>query len=317
MRIRRGHLFIEIMEYDKPHRSFEEQADLLISRGLINSSRKDIISKLEQVSYYRLSSYWYSFREDDAESLHKLSTFKADITFEKIWNHYIFDRQLKFLLLDAIERIEVFFRTRLLHFITQEKAAFGYLDSQIFTHREAHTKWLAKVQSCVERAKNSSPCIKHFYKKYGDSHENVPMWMVAEVMDYGCLNLLFQNIERSFHQDIIHNIGFSYEILVTWIKSLNNVRNSCAHHEYVWNRTWSRAPKTPRKCTEWHIFNKTQFKTGIILFVCRQLLKTIAPSSEWAQRIESLFARFQSKGIDFSEIGLPPQWQEHPLWKAH
>ncbi|MEG0025415.1 MAG: hypothetical protein RR719_08745, partial [Akkermansia sp.] len=55
--------------------------------------------------------------------------------------------------------------------------------------------------------------------------------------------------------------------------------------------------------------------TGTILVMCRYLLRIIAPTSEWHRRVEALFARFASKGIDYSKMGLPQAWQSHPLWK--
>ena len=47
------------MRYTKPSLTFESQAELLLSRGLVAPSKEAIIVKLRAVSYYRLSAYWY------------------------------------------------------------------------------------------------------------------------------------------------------------------------------------------------------------------------------------------------------------------
>ena len=52
------------MEYTKPSLTYEEQADVLISRGLL-ADRDVLIATLQNVNYYRLSGYLYPFRNAD------------------------------------------------------------------------------------------------------------------------------------------------------------------------------------------------------------------------------------------------------------
>ncbi len=66
------------MKYLKPALSFQEQADLLISRGLL-ADRDELISYLKQVNYYRVTGYLYPFKQsDDSEE------FIAGTTLEMI-----------------------------------------------------------------------------------------------------------------------------------------------------------------------------------------------------------------------------------------
>lgn len=109
------------MKYLKPPLSFSDQADLLIGRGLIVTDKADLISKLEAVSYYRLSAYWHPFRQPG-------NTLKSGTTLDMIWRRYTFDRQLRLLVMDAIERIEVAVRTQLVNRHTMRYGAFGYLN---------------------------------------------------------------------------------------------------------------------------------------------------------------------------------------------
>ena len=102
-------------EYKKPWLTFEEQADLLIvERGLV-ADRDDLIAHLANVGYYRLSGYWFIFKrkpEADKEG-EKDERFVEGTTFDQIWKLYTFDRQFRLIVLDAIERVEVYFRTQL------------------------------------------------------------------------------------------------------------------------------------------------------------------------------------------------------------
>lgn len=101
--IRRGCL----MKFTKPATTYEDQADILFERGLAlrensaDNSREEIILRLRYVGYYRLSGYWYPFMRD--------GKFTEGVTFAMIWRRYTFDRQLRFHVLDAIERVEIFY----------------------------------------------------------------------------------------------------------------------------------------------------------------------------------------------------------------
>ena len=108
------------MEYTKPSLTYEEQADVLISRGLL-ADRDILIATLQNVNYYRLSGYLYPFRNAD-------DSFLDGTTLDIVWRRYRLDRRLRFLLLDAIERVEVALRSRLVYHFVHKHNAFAYLD---------------------------------------------------------------------------------------------------------------------------------------------------------------------------------------------
>ena len=84
------------MNYPKPALTFADQASLLTGRGLVGNP-VEIADKLASVSYYRLSAYWYPFRLPD-------DSLRPGTAIETVWRRYTFDRQLRLLVLDAIER---------------------------------------------------------------------------------------------------------------------------------------------------------------------------------------------------------------------
>jgi len=51
-----------VVEQPKSFKTYEEQVDLLIGRGMCVADRERAIEKLRRVNYYRLSGYWYPFR---------------------------------------------------------------------------------------------------------------------------------------------------------------------------------------------------------------------------------------------------------------
>jgi abortive infection bacteriophage resistance protein len=75
------------MNYTKPPLTFEQQADQLIKRGMAGD-RTLMIERLRSVNYYRLSGYWFPFRQPD-------SSFTPGLQFETVWRRYAFDRRLR------------------------------------------------------------------------------------------------------------------------------------------------------------------------------------------------------------------------------
>ncbi|MGH8020842.1 MAG: Abi family protein, partial [Opitutaceae bacterium] len=109
------------MKYAKVPLSFEDQADLLLQRGLV-ADRDKLLARLRAVNYYRLSGYLFPFRQPD-------ETFRAGTTLDLVWRRCVFDRRLRLLLLDAVERIEVAVRTRAAHCFVTKHGCFGHLDA--------------------------------------------------------------------------------------------------------------------------------------------------------------------------------------------
>jgi abortive infection bacteriophage resistance protein len=98
--------------YDKPPLSIADQIALLRRRGLVIADTAVAEHWLEHTNYYRLRGYWLPFEDTPAGGEHK---FRQGTTFEDVTSLYVFDRHLRLLVLDLIERIEVSVRTQWAH----------------------------------------------------------------------------------------------------------------------------------------------------------------------------------------------------------
>jgi len=136
------------MEYLKQALSLDKQADLLIERGL-DADRDVLIQRLSIVSYYRLSGYLFPFREKGSNQ------FKKGTSLEVVWNRCCFDRKLRILVLDAIERIEVAVRTQLIYHFTHRYGPFGYCDDACLPKLgiEDYLIWRVSLQEETRRSK--------------------------------------------------------------------------------------------------------------------------------------------------------------------
>jgi len=294
------------MKYSKPPLTFDQQADLLISRGLI-ADNQDLIEKLKAVSYYRLSGYLYPFRNPD-------DTFKSQTTLDQVWRRYTFDRQLRLLVLDAIERAEISIRTGLVYHHSHLFGPFGYTDGTTLPHLKKNEFIIlqGKLRDAVKQSKEAF--VEHFQKKYGDMHSDLPLWMISELWSFGNMFTFFRGVDKQVKRPIASEYHLAFGVLESWLHSLNSVRNICAHHSRLWNRVLGVKPMIPDKDPQWHspvqVPNDRIFG---ILTLLKYLLKQVAHQSQWQTRLENLFGRYQD--IPLSMIGFPADWKECPIWK--
>lgn len=290
------------MKYTKPAKTFEEQADLLIERGLI-AEREQLIKKLQNVNYYRLSGYLFPYKD-------KNENFIEGTYFSKIWRTYNFDRKLRLLVFDAIERIEVKARTLAAYHIAHNYGPFSCSEKRIFPRLNVDfDKWIGSILDEYDR--NQELFKNHFKLKYGDTHSLPPIWISIEIMSFGDVVRIFRSYDSSLSKELAKELKIPDKVLESWLLSLNYIRNMCAHHSRLWNKMLSVKPLLPnsRKYKQWDIVDRnSQSHLFVIIAICSCFLKTIAPKSSWKNRVFDLLKEYPE--VDIKEMGFPHGWKE-------
>jgi abortive infection bacteriophage resistance protein len=296
------------MRYTKPPLSFEQQADLLISRGL-EADKSELVAKLRVVNYYRLSGYWYPFREQGSED------FKPHTTLGKIWRRYAFDRQLRLLTMDAIERVEIAVKTSIIYYHSHSCGAFGYTANMYLPNLDAkrYASFMEKINETTSHSKEGF--VEHFKTTYGDTHSLLPLWMAAEIMTFGMMLTMFRGIEMKLQQAIARDFNISDKVFLSWLVAINTIRNVCAHHGRLRDRVLDYTPMIPRtnKYPEWHNpVSIPQDRIFGILTILKYMMNIIAPQSGWSERFKSLLNQYQE--IPIASMGMPTNWLDCPIW---
>jgi abortive infection bacteriophage resistance protein len=303
------------MKYEKPALTFEELADKLLRRGMI-ADYGDLIAKLKVTSYFRLSAYLYPFRNGD-------DALKPGTTLAAVQRLYDFDQRLRTSVLDAIESIEVHARTQLAHHFAHRHGPFAYLDPANFPNFDMDKgdfdRWERKLKEQMNRGrqpKGKEDFVLHFYRKYGDSEDLLPIWMIAELMDFGSTLSFFRGVDNRIKKTMAAELGQPEEVVFSWLLSLNAIRNRCAHHARLWNWTIGYPVLIPalRKNPDWHVVRIANDRLGIILTICCHWLKRIGLKADWASGIVALIDEYPE--IHPSDLGMPVDWRKHPVWIA-
>lgn len=312
------------MIYNKPYLSFEQLADRLLDKGL-RADRDKLIGRLKSVNYYRLKSYFYITRQqilDDDSTI-----FNVDFDF--IWCHYLFDRQIRILILDAIERVEVALRSQIANYLTKDQSPFAYIN---YSKNPHYLDILSEIRT--ETLKSKETFVTHFKNNYSDCHIcvdsmnqpiidsytkkalfDLPLWLVVEVMSFGKLSYFYKYLTRFDQKKISDFYKVDPSVLENWIHSLVDVRNIAAHHGRLWNREFKSLPlKIPYRNPDWHYPYETP-ETLLFghLTVLRYLLKLVAPTTKWKKRLEKLIEEYTM--INLKIMGFPENWMESKIWK--
>jgi abortive infection bacteriophage resistance protein len=228
--------------YQKTHLSIPQQIDLLSSRGMRIADFEYATKALASFGYYRLSGYWYPYRTADGANEY----FVHGIAFEEVIALYEFDRKLRFVVFDAIERLEVALRFEIAHAIG-ETGAFNHRIGDIFTPEFSRPGSDGKSKLDVllgkmdrESNRSSETFTKHHFHKYG---RPLPIWKVVEVINFSQLCELYSGLKQKDQDLIASRFGIRTRsgngdsgTLSNWMANLNHVRNICAHHSRLWNR---------------------------------------------------------------------------------
>ena len=290
---------------DKPL-SFQQQIALLKSNGLSFADESKALHTLQQISYFRLKSYLMPLMSDKV-----LHTFKNGATFEQAYTLYKFDSRLRKLIAGELEKIEVSIRTQMAYTLSDEVDIYWFADAANFVSTTKHAGLIASLQSELDRTDDDQ--ILLFKRKYDDAFP--PAWMTMEITSFGTLSMLYKLLKPSLTKRKIANYyGVSDSVFESWLHSIVYVRNICAHHSRLWNKSLRIRPLFPRKVNGTFISTPVRSdRLYYVLCIIQYLLLKVNPNTTFPDRLKALLAEFPD--ADISAMGFPKDWNKETLWQ--
>eukprot|EP00659_Diplonema_papillatum_P000386 gene386-550_t len=197
--------------------------DIPVPPEMMVNGKLTALEYLERIGYYRLSGYWFAFRERTELCCpliqHKnqkptktkpgripLDIFKPGTTFQNAVDLYVFDKRLRLLAMDALERIEIALRVDISH-------------------------GLGKHEN-----RSNEDFIRHNKEKYGLP---LAVWVACEVWDFGTLSTLYAGMTEADQDAISQEYGISNgRVFASWLRSLNYLRNGMGVDHHWQERDW-------------------------------------------------------------------------------
>jgi len=321
------------MPYEKNHLTYQEQLDLIKSRGLAIRDEEVCLKALRTLGYYRISAYWYPFRirgHDHQEGLDVPDdTIFPGYYLDDIIEIYRFDRNVKALLWEAIDEVEIALRV-----------SIAYLMGKYDRFAFLHTAFLSP--DCMKPSKfdpsrtnyqefrerldrqilgSGEDFAKHFRTKYNAA---APVWVAIELWDFGTLARFYQLMLPEDRHTIAQEYGLpGSRILGGWIQALNLIRNICAHHGRLNRRHLPDSPRFPRTHGDERyshisrLSDRDKHRLYPVLCVLITLMKQIDPQTGWGNRVVETFRSMPDiHGLTLTDYGVPDRWSEEEIWQG-
>lgn len=295
----------------KEPRTIQEQLDLLDEREMQFRDLANAPHFLANISYYRLKGYWWEMQEDFEEHI-----FKEDVYFEDVVDLYNFDRHLRLIVFNAIERIEIALRTKLIYHMSLSYGALWYLDKEHFQDDYQHEIFLEKIEIDIEDSSEEF-IIKH-YQNHPD--EEPESWKALELVTINTLSKLFKNIKHQYPEKsrITNEFGLnSSRDLASWLITITYIRNIIAHHGRLWNRVMINAYRWPNNTRapllSYYPNDERRKKIFPILSGIFYMNEFISPGNSLKNELFELIEQFPN--VPLYKMGFPPKWKGEPIWK--
>ena len=296
------------MRYNKKYSTPEELIELLQKRGLAIEDKDNALHSVRSVGYYRLSAYLYPFlRIPKADHI-----FKAGCRFEQVMQIYAFDRRLRLLIFDQIERIEIAVRSAIVNFTSKDTDnPFWMTDERTYANRDKFKKTMELIEKELQSTREEF--IKHFQDTYSNPYP--PAWMLSEILPFGVLTRVYENIANNqIRKKIARYFGLNVPVFTSWLTIITVTRNACCHHARVWNRKFSiRALLMNRWECPWVSATVQQGRIFFTLCILKHLIDVVYPENRLKKSILTLLSEYPM--IDTIAMGFPENWEDEPLWK--
>lgn len=153
----------------------------------------------------------------------------------------------------------------------------------------------------INKRKRDELFVRHHIENYNGKF---PIWVAIEIFSFGMLSKFFSNLKKK-PKDYIskHYYRFPPEYTTSWLHSLANLRNICAHYGRLYNRHFALKPPLGNKDKRLGI---QQDRLFAIIFVLKYLINDERAWDDFIANLEALFERYDS--VDKTLIGFPINW---------
>lgn len=287
----------------------EQQIDILKERGLLVDDVEQAIEVLDNISYFRLAGYWRQFEAD-----HTTHQFRKNSCFADVIDLYSFDKQLRVLLLTAIQIIEISVRTKIIKHFTLKFGAFWFMDGNYATNETRFAANLAVIRKEVSRSHDDF--ITEHFRKYSEP-DLPPVWKTLEVISMGTLSKIYSNFSDATEKHAVaKEFGLNHhKFLRSWLECLAILRNCCAHHSRLSNRVFPVKPKMPERMPNTWIADFSFREQTLYPQLCYVVywLNSISPNNSFVSDFKQLLSKHPS--VKTHLLGFPPNWEQEPLWE--
>ena len=281
----------------------EQIARLKEVHGLVIEDNERAIEILSRINYYRLSGYGIGLRQKTNAEL-----YQEGVSLESLYRLYEFDSAFKNSLVHVIEQLEIQLRAQISNYLAVNYGPECYMDSNFFKEiitkdgKTVHNRVVKSFKTECKRQENT-PFVIHHNKNY-DGH--FPLWVAIELFTFGNLSSLFSIMTPTDQKAIADMYNTDPKYLGSWILSLVEIRNICAHYGRLYNMPLKQSPYL---YPEYRKYRKSKIiKVFFAIVTIKRMLNGDERWQAFEKQLEALFDEYADV-IRLSYIGFPKDWK--------
>ncbi len=263
--------------------NIEEQINRLKERGMIIDNEKEAKDILLDIGYYRLGFYSFPFEKTFPILENRDHKLKENTRFSDVVELYYFDSDLRKLLLNALNKIEINIRTQITYIVSNHypQSPTWFVNPMVMKQ-----SFIDSFNSKVYDSMMDNPIIKRHHQKYIND-KYAPAWKVLEFMTLGNLCSLYLNLkDLRIQKEIAWHYKCSFGIFINYLETIRVIRNKCAHGNCLYNISLTKGIK----CKPANILPENRHNIMGIINVIQYFLGQISSSrlSEFNNDIKKL-----------------------------
>lgn len=222
---------------EKIHMEIMDQISLLRDRGLIIEEQfeDEIIDIINKENYYNLINGYKQLFIDIEKTTNHDEKYKENANFYEIYALYLFDRNIRSLFLKYFLIIENNLKSLIARTFSSNYGHKDYLKLNNFSTKNMNPKKRNSINKFISNLKNdisvqfkrNNPMITHHKNKYN----NIPPWVLVNIITMGKLSIFYSFMKEKDQNEISKEFLVSRKDFKTYIFSLQDGRNKCAHDE--------------------------------------------------------------------------------------
>ncbi len=294
--------------YQKPTETIPALIAKLRDRGLIINDERIAENVLTFIGYFRLRGYclpYYQFTQDRKPQPIEPKTFIAGTTLEDVIALYEFDRKLRLIVLEQVQKVEIGLRTCLSEYMSSKYGSHWFMDLTTLTREYDYEGFFGQIRDAKE------VFIDHYNERY-DHPRYPPSWMITETLSFGAWSKVYKNLHHNDQKKVADKFNIkNADVLGSWFHTLSHFRNLAAHHNRIWNRSFKAFPPSTLKGYENHISNPQTLYSRLV--VLKYLSDQVSWSDGLKNQLKSLMDN-KPRPVTWEKMGFIENWENEELW---
>lgn len=227
--------------YRKPHAAPADWVRHLSERGLIVANPQVAADEIDLIGYERLRIYFIARRQAHLPG----KPFRPHTSYGDILQLYECDRQLRSTCFDACGIFEVAFRNSMSEALTSIHGSHPHKQADAFHNTSSRREAVSQLATVYAKSKDAR--ARHYMQTYGDP-VLPPFWTIKEFLTFGASVRFYKLLANPMKATIAAAFGLpSHDVFTNWLECLVDLRNVCAHHDRLFNRTLQKQPARLRR----------------------------------------------------------------------